>query len=175
MSDAQIDALDAASRSSDAGTILSSCGVRVIDLVVGDGPSPSIGQRVYAHYKVWAGGFRKGPVADYSFQDSRPYDWTLGTPTDRIPFGVDAGVVGMREGGWRRLVVPSIVAYGDAGLRRINYGPTGRYVGIKAPYVIDPGADAYFECAHAHCYRRLPLTQSHSLFSAWARPALSLH
>ena len=93
-----MDALDEASREPSAGVLLPS-GVRVIDMVVGDGPEPAAGKRVYCHYKVWAGGFRAGKVADWSFYDDRPYDWVLGQPTDRLPTGVDEGVRGMREGG----------------------------------------------------------------------------
>ena len=98
MTEAQMDALDEASREPSAGVLLPS-GVRVIDMVVGDGPEPAAGKRVYCHYKVWAGGFRAGKVADWSFYDDRPYDWVLGQPTDRLPAGVDEGVRGMREGG----------------------------------------------------------------------------
>ena len=57
---------------------------------------------------------------------------------------MDAGVLGMREGGWRRIVVPD--AYGDAGLRKISSGPGGtRFVGAKAPLVIQPHTTAYFD------------------------------
>ena len=146
MSTEQMDALDEQSRSATAGVLLPS-GVRVIDMVVGDGPAPSKGDRVYAHYKVWGGGgFRSGPAADWSFQEGRPYSWTLGEETDRLPSGVAIdGAAGMKEGGWRRLVVPANLAFGDTGLRKVNYGPQGRYIGTKAPYVIKPGEAAYFD------------------------------
>ena len=51
MTEAQMDALDEASREPSAGVLLPS-GVRVIDMVVGDGPEPAAGKRVYCHYKV---------------------------------------------------------------------------------------------------------------------------
>jgi len=147
LSTEQMDALDEQSKAVDAGTLLPS-GVRVIDLVVGTGPLPQKGDRVWAHYKVWDKGFRSGPAADISFLDNRPYDWILGTPTDRIPSGADEGIIGMREGGWRRLVVPSAF---DDGLRRVSHGPglkkagEERFTGPKAPLVIRPGAPAYFD------------------------------
>lgn len=143
MSNEELAALDEASKSAE-GVLLPS-GVRVIDMVPGTGPEPQRGQRVYAAYKVWANGFRSGPVADLSFTDGRPYDWILGEPTDRLPAGADEGVLGMREGGWRRLVIPPDLAYGEMGLKRVSYSPLGRYVGPKAPYVIQPGAAAYFD------------------------------
>ena len=144
LSTAEMERLDALSRAADAGVVLPS-GVRVIDLVEGDGPRPQIGDRVYVQYKVWADGFREGKAADVSFFDNRPFDWILGDPpSDRIPKGADLGVVGMREGGWRRVVVPGDLSFTD-GLRKINRGPTGRYVGAKAPYVIQPRSPTYWD------------------------------
>ena len=143
LSDGEIDALEAVSQQPGAGSVLPS-GTRVIDLVVGTGPLPARGDEVYCHYKVWADGFRSGPVADWTYLDGRPYDWRLGEPTDRIPMAVDEGVAGMREGGWRRLVVPK--AYGDAGLRRINpLKGGGRYTPPRAGFVIQPNSVAYFD------------------------------
>ena len=139
----QIDELGERSKLEGAGYLLPS-GVRVIDLIEGTGPEATRGARVFAHYKVWSDGFRSGPVADFSFSDERPYDWLVGQPTDRMPAGADEGTIGMREGGWRRLIVPA--AYGDAGLRRSKQGPGGRrYVPAKAPLVVQPGAPAYFD------------------------------
>jgi len=139
----EMEALDEQSRAKDAGKLLPS-GVRVIDLVEGTGPMPAKDDRIWIHYKVWADGFRAGKVADYSFVESRPYDYILGQPTERIPLGVDEGVLGMREGGWRRLVVPGALAY-TRGIRKMNYGPQGRYYGAKAPIVLEPNADAYVD------------------------------
>uniref|UniRef100_A0A7S3TD82 S1 motif domain-containing protein n=1 Tax=Emiliania huxleyi TaxID=2903 RepID=A0A7S3TD82_EMIHU len=84
LEEGDIDALEAASLAPDAGYTLP-CGSRVIDLVVGTGPQPRRGDVVYCQYKVWAGGFRAGPVADWTYYDGRPYGWTLGTATDREP------------------------------------------------------------------------------------------
>lgn len=76
--------------------------------------------------------------------DGRPYDWVLGQPTDRIPAPVDAAVSGMREGGWRRLVVPD--AYGSAGLRKVSpVRGGGRFTPPKAGYAVRPSAPAYFD------------------------------
>ena len=64
MSDAELARLDELSKATNIGVMLAgSSGVRVIDLVWGDGPEPGAGQRVFAHYKIWADGFRSGPVA----------------------------------------------------------------------------------------------------------------
>ena len=111
----EMDALDMASRTA-TGKLLPS-GVRVIDVQEGTGPLPTKGTRVYCHFKVWIKGFRSGEPADSSFRQVRPHDWVLGTPDDRIRAGFDEGALGMREGGWRRLVVPAELAYGEEGLR----------------------------------------------------------
>ena len=143
LSDDEIDALEALSMHPEAGIELPS-GTRVIDLVVGTGPEPKRGDRVYCSYKVWAKGFRAGPVSDWTYLDARPYDWRLGEPTDRMPPAFDEGVAGMREGGWRRLVVPQ--GYGAAGLRKINpLKGGGRYTPPKAGYAIKPNTIAYVD------------------------------
>ena len=46
--------------------------------------------------------------------------------------------------GWRRVVVPGDLSFTD-GLRKINRGPTGRYTGAKAPYVIQPRSPTYWD------------------------------
>ena len=126
---------DAWSRSGEAKGVLLPSGVRVIDMQVGEGPLPAKGERVWCHFKAWPRGFRSGPPADSSFLNTRPYDWALGNGGDgRLPAGADEGAVGMREGGWRRLVIPAKLAYGEAGL------PTGR-----GAYLINPNEDVYFE------------------------------
>ena len=138
-----MEALEISSGGPQAGSLRPS-GVRVIDLVYGSGPQPSLGQRVYCHYKVWSTGFRSGPVADWTYLDGRPYDWILGSPTERIPSLVDESILGMAEGGWRRMVVPA--AYGEKGLRKINPLKGGkRYTPPKAGYVIRPYETAYFD------------------------------
>jgi len=111
--------------------------------VKGSGPEPQKGTKVYVHYKIWANGFRNGPVADFSYLDGRPYSWFLGYSNERIPPLVDESMAGMREGGWRRLVVPN--AYPE-GLKRINRLQGGaRYTPPKAGYVVKPGAFAFFD------------------------------
>ena len=140
----EIDALLAKARS-DGGKLLPS-GVRVVDLVVGDGPRPSKGARVWVAFKVWANGFDAGQVADLSFLDGKPYDYALGAPTDRIPAGVDEGIAGMREGGWRRMVVPAALAYGEAGLRKTGRAPGGfSNKSDKAGFAVKPGQDVFFD------------------------------
>jgi hypothetical protein len=137
-----------ATASRDPGTLLPN-GVRVFDLVVGEGLQPVRGGRVWASFKCWANGFDAGQVADLSFLDGRPYSWVLGQPTERIPKGVDEAVAGMREGGWRRMAVPAEAGYGDRGLRKTGRAPApGGYITTrtdKAGYAVRPGEPVYFD------------------------------
>ena len=135
MSAEEMDARDLWSRTGEPKGVVLPSGVRVIDMYEGDGPLPAKGDRVWCHFKVWPNGWRSGPPADSSFLNTRPYDWALGSGGDgRLPAGADEGAVGMREGGWRRLVVPAKLAYGEAGLT------TGR-----GAYLINPNQDVYVE------------------------------
>ena len=88
--------------------------------------------------QVWTGGFRRGPPAYSSFFNARVYEWTLGTPTARIPAGADAGALGMKEKGWRRLIIPAALAYGSQGL----VTSTGK-AGVV--YAVPPDTPVYFD------------------------------
>jgi peptidylprolyl isomerase len=121
-----------ASGSSESGTTLPS-GVRIFELKEGTGPLPIQGCRVYVHFKLWTRGFEKGVPVDASYFQSRPYRWLLGQPDDRIRAGIDEGTQGMREGGWRRIIVPSKLAYGSTGLPR---GTRGAY--LVPPECVSP-------------------------------------
>eukprot|EP00931_Biecheleriopsis_adriatica_P024605 TRINITY_DN15289_c0_g1_i1.p1 TRINITY_DN15289_c0_g1~~TRINITY_DN15289_c0_g1_i1.p1 ORF type:complete len:276 (-),score=35.72 TRINITY_DN15289_c0_g1_i1:60-776(-) len=107
-------ALEEKSRSAE-GTLLAN-GVRVIDVMTGKGAEPSEGQRVYVHYKFWTGQFDEGMPVDSTYLAERPVDFELGNPSGRVFPGLDAGIRGMREGGWRRFTVPSELGFGEAGL-----------------------------------------------------------
>jgi len=113
-----LEALDLWSKTA-AGKTLPN-GVKVIDVALGTGSEPKAGQRIFCHFKVWTKGFRSGVPADSSFRQARVYEWNLGTPTDRMPVGADEAIVGMKEGGWRRMVIPAALAYGSEGLQLPN-------------------------------------------------------
>lgn len=133
LSSAQAEALEVQSRSIE-GVMLPD-GVRVIDVLLGDGPEPSDGQRVYIHFKFWYTSFDDGmPIYSTAF-DSRPIDLILGSPYGRIFAGLDSGIHGMREKGWRRLIVPPALGYGDVGL------PLNKLSGRALP----PGATLYVD------------------------------
>ena len=91
---------------------------------------------MYIHFKIWAGGFDRGVPADASYFDVRPIGYVLGQPSGRVVRGIDAGVAGMAEGGWRRMFVPAALGYADAGLPR---------TATRSKIPIAPGADLYVD------------------------------
>jgi FKBP-type peptidyl-prolyl cis-trans isomerase FkpA len=87
-----------------------------IDLVVGTGAIAATGAVVLVDYSTW--------LYDSSQPNGRGSQVEAGTSVFRlgagqVPRAWDQGVVGMREGGWRRLIAPPEFAYGSAG-RPVN-------------------------------------------------------
>jgi peptidylprolyl isomerase len=81
------------------------------DLVVGDGPEAANGSKVSVHYVGAA--FRSGEEFDASWNRGQPFEFRLGK--GQVIPGWEAGVLGMRVGGRRRLTIPSALAYGARG------------------------------------------------------------
>ena len=86
-----------------------SSGLYVQDVVVGDGPVARRTSRVWIHYVGW---LPDGTVFDASLGGD-PYHTRLGG--NEVIRGWNEGIVGMRRGGVRRLVVPPRLGYGSAG------------------------------------------------------------
>jgi FKBP-type peptidyl-prolyl cis-trans isomerase len=100
------------------------------DLVVGKGAEIKAGQNALVHYTGWlydaAAPDNKGKQFDSSV-GGEPFDFPLGGGA--VIKGWDEGVVGMKVGGKRRLVIPPDMAYGNRG----------------AGGVIPPGATLVFD------------------------------
>ena len=86
------------------------------DLRVGNGAEAANGHRVTVHYTGWlyepTQAEQKGQRFDSSVGRG-PFTFTLGVG-GVIP-GWDRGVVGMKVGGQRRLIIPPSLAYGSQG------------------------------------------------------------
>ena len=81
------------------------------DLTLGEGEEAKPGQTAVVHY---AGvGASSGEEFDASWNRGEPFDFPLGA--GHVIKGWDEGVVGMRVGGRRRLVIPSHFGYGERG------------------------------------------------------------
>jgi len=85
-------------------------GLKYTDEVVGTGPSPKPGQQVTVNY---VGTLENGTKFDSSYDRNQPFKFAIGQ--GRVIKGWDEGVMSMKVGGKRRLVIPSDLGYGPAG------------------------------------------------------------
>ena len=103
----------------------------ITDTVVGKGKVATQGSKVFMHYTGWLyksmAPRQRGRQFDSSHTRGEPLDFVLGT--GRVIKGWDQGIVGMKVGGKRTLVIPSHLAYGGRG----------------AGDIIGPGADLIFD------------------------------
>lgn len=96
----------------------------VQDEVVGQGQEAKTGDEVSVHY---TGTLMDGKKFDSSRDRGDPFKFKLGQ--GMVIKGWDQGVVGMKVGGKRKLVIPSALGYGDKG----------------SPPTIPPGAGLKFD------------------------------
>ena len=103
-------------------------GLKIIDLVEGTGATPAVGQTVKVDYTGWLNDFDDlDGKFDSSKDRRRPLSFAVGT--GRVIKGWDEGLLDMKVGGKRRLIIPSDIAYGKKG----------------AGGVIPPDSTLYFE------------------------------
>ena len=84
-------------------------GLKYVDIVVGTGASPTLGQNVTVHYT--------GTLVDGTKFDSsvggEPLTFPIGT--ERIIRGWNEGIMSMKIGGKRKLIIPPHLGYGARG------------------------------------------------------------
>jgi peptidylprolyl isomerase len=85
--------------------------LEVKELEKGSGAEAKSGDEVIVQYL--GVNYKNGKEFDSSWSRNEPFGFTLGVG-EVIP-GWDKGVVGMKEGGRRELIVPPQLAYGEAG------------------------------------------------------------
>ena len=87
------------------------------DVKVGTGDEAKSGQTVSVHYTGWLYDAKAADKHGKQFDSSRtrgtPFKFPLGA--GRVIKGWDQGVVGMKVGGQRTLIIPSKLAYGSRG------------------------------------------------------------
>lgn len=90
---------------------ITASGLKYIDLVVGSGASPTQGQNVVVHYT----GFL---VDSTKFDSSIDRDEAIVFPigVGRVIKGWDEGLMNMKAGGKRKLIIPPQLGYGERGL-----------------------------------------------------------
>jgi ketosteroid isomerase-like protein len=89
-------------------------GLKYIDEVVGAGESPKPGQMVAVHY---TGTLEDGTKFDSSVDRGEPFTFQIGI--GRVIKGWDEGVMTMKVGGKRRLIIPPQLGYGARGAGRV--------------------------------------------------------
>ena len=87
-----------------------STGLKITDIVVGAGASPQTGQMVTVHY---TGTLENGTKFDSSLDRGQPFIFQIGM--GRVIKGWDEGVMTMKVGGKRKLVIPPELGYGARG------------------------------------------------------------
>lgn len=78
------------------------------DAKVGEGDVVEVGDTITVHYR---GALRDGTEFDNSFTRGTPYTFTIGEGV--VIKGWDQGILGMKVGGERILVIPPSLAYGN--------------------------------------------------------------
>jgi peptidylprolyl isomerase len=88
-------------------------GLRYVDLKEGTGEAAKKGDTVEVHYTGWL--YNDGKVGkkfDSSVDRGKPFTFTIG---GRVIKGWNEGVVGMKVGGKRKLIIPPDLGYGKEG------------------------------------------------------------
>jgi FKBP-type peptidyl-prolyl cis-trans isomerase len=96
-------------------------GMKARTLQEGEGPTAEQGQVATIHFIGWLddAGVR-GRELYNSYREGKPVSFVIGT--DRIMPAWSVGIVGMRPGGKRMLLVPSAMGYGAHGVQDLVPG-----------------------------------------------------
>ena len=87
-------------------------GLQYIDLQVGCGPAAKSGNGLSVEYTGWIASTGKKFDSSYD-RSGNPFSFQLGQ--GQVIPGWDQGLVGMKQGGIRRLIIPAALAYGAQG------------------------------------------------------------
>lgn len=87
-------------------------GLKYIDVQVGCGPAAKAGSNVSVQYTGWLQS--TGKKFDSSW-DHKAQGFTVVLGQGKVIKGFDEGLLGMKQGGTRRLIIPAALAYGATG------------------------------------------------------------
>jgi peptidylprolyl isomerase len=91
-------------------TVTTASGLKYTDVKVGSGASPVKGKQVKVHY---TGTLENGKKFDSSVDRNEPFSFAIGV--GQVIAGWDEGVMGMKVGGKRKLIIPAKLGYGAGG------------------------------------------------------------
>ncbi len=94
-------------------------GLQYLDLIVGSGVEPQKGQTCKVHYH---GTLLDGTVFDSSVERNKPFEFKIGV--GQVIKGWDEGVMTMKVGGKRKLIIPANLAYGARSAGKIPANST---------------------------------------------------
>ena len=91
-------------------TVTTPSGLKYVDDKVGGGAAPQKGKRVSVHY---TGTLTDGKKFDSSRDRGQPFQFVIGV--GQVIAGWDEGVMSMKVGGRRQLIIPANLGYGARG------------------------------------------------------------
>lgn len=94
----------------EADYVTTDSGLKYYDFVVGEDAAPTANKLVTVHYTGW---LLDGDKFDSSLDRGEPFSFTIGA--GQVIRGWDEGVMGMKVGGKRQLVIPAELGYGSRG------------------------------------------------------------
>lgn len=105
--------------------ITTGSGLKYVDEVVGTGESPSLGKIVSVHYTGW---LENGTQFDSSrgLDRGQPLQFPIGV--GKVIKGWDEGVMTMKVGGKRKLIIPPNLGYGATGAGRGRIPPNATLI-----------------------------------------------
>lgn len=92
---------------------------KIQNLIEGTGVEVQSGDYITIHYKGW---LENGKVFDSSYQRGTPFKCRIGVGD--VIDGWDMGVIGMKQGGKRKLIIPPQLGYGNNAIGEIPAGST---------------------------------------------------
>jgi peptidylprolyl isomerase len=109
-----------ANRSGKSGNeVTTASGLKYVDLSEGTGVSPRAGQTVSVNY---TGTLQNGTKFDSSYDRGQPFVFRIGTGA--VIKGWDEGLMTMKVGGKRKLIIPPNLGYGARGTPNIPANST---------------------------------------------------
>lgn len=90
--------------------ITTQSGLKYVDIKIGYGDFPKAGDWVTVHY---TGTLENGNKFDSSVDRNEPFEFPIGI--GRVIKGWDEGVLTMKAGGKRKLIIPPELGYGSKG------------------------------------------------------------